>query len=119
MKLKLDENLPSTLADMLASCGHDVDTTIAEGLVGAVDDEVWTASQTAKRFFITQDLDFSDIRKFEPGTHQGVLVLRLREPGRQSLTERLLAIFQTEDVENWSGCFVVATEHKIRIRRPL
>lgn len=119
MRLKLDENLPSTLANVLASYGHDVDTSITEGLIGAVDEEVWAASQAAKRFFVTQDLDFSDIRKFEPGTHQGILVLRLREPGRQALTNRLSAIFQTEDVQSWSGCFVVATEHKIRIRRPL
>jgi hypothetical protein len=28
------------------------------------------------------------------------------------------AIFQAEDVESWYGCFVVVTEHKIRIRRP-
>jgi hypothetical protein len=35
-----------------------------------------------------------------------------------ALFQRLQAIFQSEDVENWRGCFVVATEHKIRIRRP-
>ncbi|HET6453593.1 MAG TPA: DUF5615 family PIN-like protein [Armatimonadota bacterium] len=119
MRLKLDENLPARLAAVLQTLGHDADTTVAEGLAGADDDSVWRAAQSAERFLVTQDLDFSDIRKFEPGTHQGILVVRLREPGRQALTERLLAIFQTEDVEAWLGCFVVATEHKIRIRRPL
>ena len=27
---------------------------------------------------ITQDLDFSDIRKFQPGTHYGIVVVRLQ-----------------------------------------
>ena len=119
MRLKLDENLPAGLAGVLQMLGHDADTTVAEGLAGADDESVWHAAQSAERFLVTQDLDFSDIRRFEPGTHKGILVVRLRDPGRQALTERLLAIFQTEDVEAWSGCFVVATEHKIRVRRPL
>ncbi len=118
MKIKLDENLPFDLASMLASSGHDVGTPHEEGLSGAPDDEVWEATQREERFFITQDLDFSDARRFAPGTHHGLLLVRLRQPSRRALSERVQEMFRSEDVGGWARCFVVATERKVRVRRP-
>ena len=83
-----------------------------------IDPEVWNAAQAADRFLITQDLDFSDIRRYAPGTHHGLLVIRLRAPGRRALTARVRALFTQERVEDWKGCFVVATDVKLRIRTP-
>ena len=37
MRIKLDENLPASLAEELSRLGHDVDTAIAEGLAGHPD----------------------------------------------------------------------------------
>jgi predicted nuclease of predicted toxin-antitoxin system len=118
MRIKLDENLPFRLVEILTHLGHQVDTVPQESLSGLDDFRIWQETQKAKRFLITQDLDFSDIRQFVPGTHHGLLLVRLRDPGRQALAQRVSALFQTEDVEAWSRCFVVATERKIRIRRP-
>jgi predicted nuclease of predicted toxin-antitoxin system len=118
LKIELDENLPLTLAPHLRSLGHDADTVFDEGLAGRDDEQVWRAAQTEGRFLITQDLDFSDSRKFAPGTHHGLLLLRLRDPGRQALAAAIREIFASQDVAGWSSCFVVATERKIRIRRP-
>ena len=118
MKIKLDENLPARLIHALARPGHEADTVAQERLGGRPDPDIWQASQKAERFLITQDLDFSDIRRFQPGTHHGLLLVRLREPGRNALFNRVHAVFQTEDAESWRGCFVVITEHKLRIRRP-
>ena len=77
MKLKLDENLPGSAAPRLAALGFDVDTVLDEGLRGQSDDTVWAAAQREQRFLVTQDLDFSDLRRFAPGTHEGVLIVRL------------------------------------------
>ena len=118
MKIKLDENLPVRLVRILSQCGHETDTVDQEGLAGQDDPRIWEAAQTTGRFLITQDLDFSDIRRFTPGTHREILLVRLREPGRNALVNRIRGIFQAESVEGWGGCFVVVTEHKIRIRRP-
>lgn len=82
------------------------------------DPTVWKAAQTTGRFLITQDLDFSDIRRYAPGTHHGLLLVRLRVPGRRALTERVRALFTQERVEDWKGCLVVATDVKLRIRTP-
>ena len=40
MKIKLDENMPSSLVAALSALGHDVDTAPAEGLAGHSDPNV-------------------------------------------------------------------------------
>ena len=118
MKIKLDENIPDRLDSVLKALGHAIDTVPAERLVGQPDHDVWTAAQGAARFLIAQDLDFSDIRRFVPGTHAGLLLVRLRRPGREALFDRVRSVFQTERVEDWIGCLAVATGQKVRVKRP-
>lgn len=116
MKIKLDENLPARLALLLQRQGHDVDTVPEEQLSGRPDADIWQAAKAEARFLITQDLDFSDIRQYAPGTHAGLLLVRLREPGAQALLETIGAV--AAEIAGWGGCFVVLTENKIRIKRP-
>lgn len=118
MKLKLDENLPEALVSALAAFGHDVDNVRLEGLVGRNDDGIWKAAQDSGRFLITQDLDFSDLRNFAPGTHYGLMLVRLQNPGRKSLAERISEAFTIQEAESWARCFVLLTDHKLRVRRP-
>jgi predicted nuclease of predicted toxin-antitoxin system len=118
MKIKLDENLPLRLAILLTELGHEAHTVHDERLTGRPDSEIWDASQKESRFLITQDIDFSDIPKFTPGSHHGILLMRLHSPNRQNLVDRIVELFQRERVVGWEGCFVVATERKIRVLRP-
>ena len=118
MRIKLDENLPAGLTRDLTAIGHDVRTAQEEGMTGSTDLEIWEAVQREARLLITRDLDFSDARRFAPGTHHGILLVRLVLPDRRSLTERVMEIFAKENVAAWAGCFVVATERKVRVRRP-
>jgi predicted nuclease of predicted toxin-antitoxin system len=117
MKIKLDENLPVSLAVLLANLDHDVHTITEENLSGKTDPEVWEAAQREERFLIMQDLDFSDVRRFAPGTHSGILLVRLHSPDRESLIQRVSEVFRQEEVDSWSGCFVVATDRKVRVIR--
>ncbi|WP_436611369.1 DUF5615 family PIN-like protein [Sorangium sp. So ce1024] len=70
MRIKLDENLPSSLVEALAQLGHDVDSVPQERLQGSSDPDIWAAAQAEGRFLVTQDLDFSDVRQFAPGTER-------------------------------------------------
>jgi predicted nuclease of predicted toxin-antitoxin system len=117
MRIKLDENLPTILVQDLVDLGHDVDTAPAEGLAGREDSEVWAAAQGADRELLTQDLDFSDVRVFAPGTHRGLVLVRIREPGLSALRRRVLTVFRTEPAD-WECCLVVITDRKVRVRRP-
>lgn len=116
MKIKLDENLPFRLGGLLQAHGHEVDTVPDEQLTGRPDTDIWNATCSEGRFLITQDLDFSDTRQFAPGTHAGILLVRLREPGGNALLEAVATI--AGEIQDWHGCFVVLTEHKLRIKRP-
>ena len=118
MRIKLDENIPHRLVAVLSGFGHDIDTVDGERLKGQDDSSVFATAQSAGRFLVTQDLDFSDTRRFQPGTHHGLLLLRLSVPGRQALFKRIETLFSREDTSTWAGCFLVATDHKLRIRRP-
>lgn len=117
MRIKLDENLPARLATVLANLHHDVHTLTEESLSGKSDREVWDAAQQDARFLITQDMDFSDVRRFAPSTHCGILLVRLHSPDRGSLIRRVSEVFRTERVDHWTGCFVVVTDRKIRVIR--
>jgi len=118
MKIKLDENMPAALAEQLRRLGHDVHTVIEESLAGQSDPDIWAAAQSERRFLITQDLDFSDARQFVPGTHAGILLVRLRNPGRLALSQGVVRAFGDEEALAWTGCVVVLTERKIRVHRP-
>jgi predicted nuclease of predicted toxin-antitoxin system len=117
MKIKLDENLPSLLASRLAAMGHDAQTAVEEGIAGEADSVVWEAAQREARFLITQDMHFSDARRFAPGTHEGILLVRLHAPSWRALVARVEELFTEQDVADWVGCFVVATERKVRVLR--
>lgn len=118
MNLKLDENLPVSVSDMLVDFGHDVHTVRDERLEGRSDKEVWEFAQRESRFFITQDMDFSDLREFVPGTHAGIMLVRLHAPSWRRLIRRVTELFGAEDVAGWRSCFVVVTESKVRVVRP-
>ncbi|MBI5705823.1 MAG: DUF5615 family PIN-like protein [Armatimonadetes bacterium] len=117
MKIKLDENIPINVASSFGAI-HEVDSVLSEGLQGHDDSAIWAAAQADGRFLITQDLDFSDLRAYLPGTHAGILLLRLRSPSRAAMIARVTEISEMEDFPNWEGCFVVATDSKTRVRRP-
>ena len=118
MKFKLDENIPARAALFLRSLGHDVETVLEEGLGGKCDATIWEAAQSEGRFLITQDLDFSDMRRFAPGSHQGILLIRLEDRDQPRIA-RFLEIWLTlEPGEGWGGAFLVASSRKIRVMRP-
>jgi hypothetical protein len=117
MRIKPNENLPGALVPGLSASGHDVDSVPKAGLTGRLDPEIWLAAQLKSRLLITQDLDFSDLRQFEPGTHAGRLLVGLAKPGRLALTQRIVQVFNSADASAWAGCFVVATDVKLRVHR--
>jgi predicted nuclease of predicted toxin-antitoxin system len=117
VKIKIDENRPRHLVVALRALGHDVDTVASEGLTGHADQEIWVAAGREKRFLITQDLDFSDSRRYRPGTHPRLLLVRLREPGAVALAAKVMQSLTTTPIEALAGCFAVLTDNKLRIKR--
>lgn len=116
--VKSDENLSITHAEFLRNEGYDCDRVTDEGLSGEDDEVVWQQVCTEGRFFITLDLDFSDVRRFPPGTHPGILLLRSRCGSRQAVLDVLQRVVRVYPLATLQGCLVVADDIQIRIRRP-
>ena len=117
MRVKLDENLSLRLKHGLIELGHDADTVRDEQLQGRPDAEVWAAAQAERRFLITLDVDFADARSFPPGTHAGILIVRLPDHEQYRAAEHVLGWFERYDPTDWAGCLVVGTPVRLRVRR--
>ena len=79
MKFKLEKNLPASSAALLADAGYDVGTVGQEGLSGAPDPDVVAAAAAAGRVLISLDVGLGDIRAYPPGSHAGIVALRLTD----------------------------------------
>jgi predicted nuclease of predicted toxin-antitoxin system len=98
--------------------GFDVAPALDEGLGGHSDNEVWAASSSEPRFLVTQDLDFSDVRRFQPGMHEGIFLIRLPDQEPRRISDFLVASSSCPDTRSWRRCFVVAAPTKGRVLRP-
>ena len=99
MKFKIDENLPSELAELLVSAGHEADTVFDEGLAGESDDRILTACQKEKRVLVSLDLDFSNVRAYPPREYDGLVVLRLYRQDKPYVLDTFLKILDLFEQE--------------------
>ncbi|HEY1344811.1 MAG TPA: DUF5615 family PIN-like protein [Streptosporangiaceae bacterium] len=118
MKFKLDENLPVSFARALTVCGHDVDTVTAEGLTGAGDPDVVAAAAADTRVLITLGRGMGDIRSYPPGSHGGIVVLRLTDQSAPAVSEAISELANWAEIEALAGAVAVLQRGALRIRRP-
>lgn len=118
MKFKLDENLPVSSSAILASAGHDVDTVAAEGLVGAPDQDVVAAATAVGRILISLDRGLGDIRAYPPGTHAGIVVLRLTDQSAAAAIKAVTDLATLTDPDSLAGAVSVLQRGLLRIRHP-
>lgn len=118
MKVKLDENVPNRIAALFEEHDHDIATVSQEGLAGRDDGVIFEAAKREDRIIVSLDIGFSDIRRYPPGEHSGIVVVRL--PNQQpSLVEATLRSLLTEyDLEAMAGYTVIAQPNVVRVRRP-
>jgi predicted nuclease of predicted toxin-antitoxin system len=116
--VKLDENLGQTHVEVLLQAGYQADRVTDQGLGGESDAAVWQHVQERGLFFVTLDLDFSDIRRFTPGTHPGLLLLRPHNNNRRTVADLLGQVVREHPLETLTGCLTVAEPGHTRIRRP-
>lgn len=81
MRFKFDENLDVRAEAALLTAGHDVASVVGQGLGGAIDPVIAEAVLAERRILVTLDRGFADLRAYPPGTHPGIVVLRLRRQG--------------------------------------
>jgi predicted nuclease of predicted toxin-antitoxin system len=113
--LKLDENIPDLVAEILGAAGHDVALARSEGLAGGKDEDLLGAAIAEDRAVISFDLDFSDIRRHDPSRSPGIIVLRLRSQSLPAVRRAVLALADLLCSEPLKGRLWILSDDRLRI----
>ena len=115
MRFKVDENLPTELAELLRQHGHDALTVADERLKGSSDTIVAGVCQQEGRVLISMDLDFADIRTFPPKDYPGLLVIRRVRQDPDSILSVFLPVLTILQSESPEGRLWIIEEGRVRI----
>ncbi len=116
LRLKLDENLPRRALAVARERGHDVETAESEGLLGAADQQIERVCVAEDRILITLDLDFADVRVYQPGQLPGTMVLRPATQGTSQIVHLLQAALALAEREPPRGQLWLVEPGKVRVR---
>lgn len=117
MRIKLDENMPHALAEVLRAKGHDTSTVPEEDLIGAGDPAVLREAASESRVLMTFDTDFANIRTYPPGTHGGIVVFRLHDQRWAGLRKPAQRIIESGLLQQLRKGLAIVDETRVRIRR--
>ena len=118
MNVKIDENLPASVVRIFVERGHAAETALEEGLAGASDERLAEDARKEERLLVTLDRGFADIRAYPPGSHPGIVVLRLPDQRPRLIDAAIRALLAQYDLSDLRGCTVVVQPTAIRLRRP-
>ena len=117
MKLLADENISPNSVASLRNLGFDIIHVREIGLRGKPDEEVMDYAMKEDRVLVTIDSDFADIRKYPPGTHGGIIRMRLKFCSARAVSACLELLLKALSEKDVKGNLVVTDGEKYRIRR--
>jgi predicted nuclease of predicted toxin-antitoxin system len=104
MKIFVDENIPLMTVRVLREMGHDVRDIRGTAQQGITDDVLWEIAQQEGRLLITTDKGFTQHRE---ELHHGILIVRLKQPNRHKIHERVMQAIALFAAEEWCDSLVV------------
>ena len=104
MKIFVDENIPLMTVRELIDQGFDVIDIRGTDEQGITDQVLWQKVQDEKCLLITTDKGFSNYRD---EAHHGILIIRLRQPSRLKIHQRVMQAIKKYRQEEWPGLMVV------------
>jgi len=116
MRFKVDENLPSEVADLLKQAGHDSTAVLEEGLGGTRDPLIALVCRQESRALINLDMGFADIRHYPPGLLPGTVVLRPKSQDKQTVLSMVSRIIPDLTENHLTGTLWLVEEDRIRMR---
>ncbi len=103
MRFLLDGNLPKSVAALLLERGHETVDLRTVGLLGSSDAVVAEKAIEAGAVILTADRDFFHTFPRIFAEHSGVVVIALRQPSRDRITQRLEWFLDKVRVEHWKN----------------
>jgi len=115
--VKVDENLPADVRDLLKGRGYDAVTVLDQGMGGTSDGELWRIIQREGRFLVTGDKGFADVREFRPGKGTGIVLLRPRRSGRRPVVQLIQRLLDEYRLDDLAGKLAVVSPSGIRVHQ--
>lgn len=116
MKIKVDENLPTEVAELLRQAGHDAMTVKEQALTGMLDEPLSAVCTKEDRALVTLDVGFANTLKYPPSKYAGLIVLRLERQDKSHVLDVLRNVIPLLDQEPVSGRLWIVDERRVRIR---
>jgi predicted nuclease of predicted toxin-antitoxin system len=111
----VDESLPRAVARALTAAGHEALDVRDAGLRGHSDDDVFARAKLEERLLLTADLDFANALRFPPGTHPGIVVLRVPDDwSAAERAERLTAALREVGADQLRGAVSSVEPDEVR-----
>lgn len=104
MKILVDENIPATTVTELREQGNDVLDIRGTSEQGMDDQQLWQKSIQERRLLITTDKGFAEHREEQ---HYGLLIIRLKQPSRAKIHQRVFQALRRYEANQWPGLMVV------------
>ena len=114
-QFKLDENLPSDVADLFMAAGYDIETVLGEELGGEPDRRVIEIAREEGRILVTLDTDFTDIRQYPPADFPGIWVVRAHSQGIENILALLRGALAVLGSESASKRLWIVEAGRVRI----
>ncbi len=114
----VDEDMPRSTARVMRQAGYQAEDVRDIGLAGHGDPEVFQAAQQRGAVLVSRDLGFTNVLKFPPGNHAGILVIRIRSdvpPPR--VNQEILRVLTELSPDSLQGLLVIIELGRTRVRR--
>jgi len=119
MKLRLDENLGHSIANILRQAGHDVSSVLEQRLCDTSDKHLISVCANEQRCLVTLDLDFSNPLIFDPAQHAGIVILRIPpNPSQSDIAEAARTLIAGLARSSVSGKLWIVRRKRIREYQP-
>lgn len=112
MRVFVDENIPVMTAQWLSESGHEVLDIRGTDREGMKDEAVWEMVQRGGYLMITTDKGFA---RYRSERHHGVLIVRLHQPNRQKIHNRVVRAMTRFSTSQWPGLLVVVRDRTLSV----
>ena len=114
----VDEDMPRSTEGALRQAGNKVEDVRDIGLRGHSDQEVFDYAQERGAVLVTADKGFSNILRFPPASHAGIIVVRVPDIlSTARVNKELLRALAELEGEDLQGVLVIVEIGRIRLRR--
>jgi predicted nuclease of predicted toxin-antitoxin system len=116
IRLLADENIPPAVVEFFRERGFDVKDVNEGGFAGASDDEIMLLACREERVLLTFDKHFANILTYPPGSHYGIIRIRIHPPLIEDIIHAFDQLMKGFDLNTINGSLIVLEREGFRLR---